>query len=265
MTQPNNYPSPSAQDFTEGGGSLYDECWVKITAARTEMNTQYRSDNKPTPMIILDVQEVESGETHVEMFPLGSSDNWYTDGKWVLPTQSYTAQLKGKPAQLSKVNRGVEMLANLQASGFKWDDATFPQTGVTQLINHFVWVHRFEIKDKKGNPIPVKKNGQDTGFNKTTITFTKWGGNGQQPIEQGAAQATTTQAPAGNDPADSAALETWISGKIATEPVPVQQILGALASEQAAKVAVFAPMISGAWMSDAARPWTVANGTVTKK
>jgi len=216
MTQPNNYPSPSAEQFAEGGGNLYDQCWVRVNSARTEMNTTYRKDGKPTPMIICETTLLESGEATTEMFPLGSADNWTTDGKWVFATPAYEAQVKqrGQTPQLSKINKGVQMLANIQESGFKWDDATFPQTGVNQLAGHLFWLERYELQDKRGNPIPQMKKDPttgkmvDSGFNKTTITYTKWGGNGQQPIEQGAAQATTTQAPTGPDPNDSAALET---------------------------------------------------------
>ena len=247
-----NYASPT--EFSEGGGSLYDECWIKITGAKTELTSKF---NKPTPVINLDLIEHESQESHNELFLIGSSDNWDVDGAWMISKGGF---------KLSKNNTAGVLLADIHEAGFQWNTNDL---NVSQLVGHYFWIHRYELKDRDGNPIPVKNaEGQDRGFNKTAITFVKWGGNGTEPQEQGAAQPIqqpATKAAPANEEAIAASISTLLTGG----PKPHQDILNALATTPPAGTTLetMMPLVApgAAWMLDAARPWTVANGVVTAK
>lgn len=254
-----NYASPT--DLSEGGG-LYDQCWVKVIKSRTEITSKF---SKPTPVWALTLQEVESGQQHEELFMAGSADNWDVDGKWFIPKTSF----HGKPAKLSKNNAVGEILDNLEKAGFKWNDQTFPETGGTQIDGHFLWVERYDLTDRDGKVLT-----NDKGYAKTAVMFTRWGGNGAQPVEQTGASAAqpaaqaTAAAPAAS--IDEGALTNAILAQLANGPVALQALTTAIATAPPAGMDVgtlfqnhLAP--NSAWMSDAARPWTVNAGMVTKK
>lgn len=244
-------------DISDGGGSLYDETWVKVLSAKTEITQKF---SKPTPVINLSVQELNGGETHEELFMIGNADNWEVDGKWMMSKGGY---------KLSKNNAAGVILRGIADAGFQWDMTQMDAQGIAQLVGHWFFVQRYDLTNRDGE---VLKN--DKGFTKTGISFTKWGGNSAQPNEAagGAAQATTqqAQAPAGAD-MPTQGVEAVIVAAItaANGALPAANVPTAVAMTPPAgfDLTQHIPNVApgSAWLTDAARPWTINNGVLTAK
>ena len=257
------YASPV--DIGEGGGGLYQDCWVRFEQVKTVVTTKFKA---PTPCLEIDLTELESGETHNELMIAGSGKNWAADGKHFHPTAELQAMFNkrndGSKPQITRNNDVGAFAIILTEQGFQWDMATFPQTGWTQLSGHWFWATREDLTDRDGNTL---KN--DKGYTKTKPVFTQWGGNGAQPNEaqaSGTAQATQAAPDAGITDADKALVEVAVSALIESGPKSMADITNALVTNPPVQpLDKVTTLISSGWINNAQRPWATDKGMLSRK
>lgn len=251
-------PTPKGvASFFEVSTGRYSDCWVRVKSAVTQVIDSWNGKRwkKSVPCAVLTLVEHESGEEHTELIFGGSEETWSCDGKNFIP--------KKGAAKLSQSQPAGKLLLAINTSGFVWDVNSILTKGWAQLNGHLFWLEREDQVDRKtGKPVV-----DDGGYTKSDILFTKWGGNGAQPVESQspAGQAAQTQAPAasGND---EAAITAAVLALVANGPVPLVNITSAFAQQPPCDLQSCFTMVGGPWMKDVARPWAVdAMGVVTKR